>query len=132
MLRLSAYDFTCRAHLLLAADGTVYFILALVDLLPHVIPAARNSVTTTRVAQLFLGMWSCTSESLNTETYPCCRICFFYSYAVIHFISSLAESQGIHPLSPSPSSTCSQISIDWSYSCGHNNKFCSIARIYYP
>ncbi|KAG1769810.1 hypothetical protein EDD22DRAFT_817284 [Suillus occidentalis] len=44
-----------RALLLLAADGTVYFILALVDLLPHVIPAARNSVTATRMAQLFLG-----------------------------------------------------------------------------
>lgn len=44
-----------RAHLLLAADGIVYFILALVDLLPHVIPAARNSVTTTKAAQLFLG-----------------------------------------------------------------------------
>lgn len=40
---------------MLAADGIVYFILALVDLLPHVIPAARNSLTTTRVAQLFLG-----------------------------------------------------------------------------
>lgn len=44
-----------RAHLLLAADGVLYFILALVDLLSHVIPAVRNSVTTSRVAELFLG-----------------------------------------------------------------------------
>jgi hypothetical protein len=44
-----------RAHLLLAADGVLYFILALVDLLSHVIPAARNSVTTSRMAELFLG-----------------------------------------------------------------------------
>lgn len=44
-----------RAHLLLAADGVLYFILALVDLLLHVVPAVQNSVTTSRVAELFLG-----------------------------------------------------------------------------
>lgn len=44
-----------RAHLLLAADGILYFILALVDLLSHVIPAARNSVAASRMAELFLG-----------------------------------------------------------------------------
>lgn len=47
-----------RAHLLLAADGILYFILALVDLLSHVIPAARNSVTASRMAELFLGSFS--------------------------------------------------------------------------
>lgn len=52
---------------MLAADGTVYFILALVDLLPHVIPAARNSVTTTRVAQLFLGSVSSIPMLLYTS-----------------------------------------------------------------
>ncbi|KAG2159297.1 uncharacterized protein EDB93DRAFT_278909 [Suillus bovinus] len=44
-----------RAHLLLAADGVLYFILALVDLLLHVLPAARNSIAISRVAELFLG-----------------------------------------------------------------------------
>ncbi|KAG2359876.1 hypothetical protein BDR07DRAFT_1378355 [Suillus spraguei] len=43
-----------RAHLLLAADGVLYFILALVDLLLHVLPAVQNSVTISRVAELFL------------------------------------------------------------------------------
>lgn len=40
-----------RAHLLLAADGVLYFILALVDLLSHAIPA----VTASKAAELFLG-----------------------------------------------------------------------------
>lgn len=40
---------------MLAADGVFYFILALVDHLLHVLPAARNSVATSRVAELFLG-----------------------------------------------------------------------------
>lgn len=42
-------------HLLLAADGVLYFILALVDLLSHVAPAARNSATASNAVELFLG-----------------------------------------------------------------------------
>ncbi|KAG2095679.1 uncharacterized protein F5147DRAFT_717777 [Suillus discolor] len=44
-----------REHLLLAADGVFYFILALVDQLLYLLPAARNSVATSRMAELFLG-----------------------------------------------------------------------------
>lgn len=40
---------------MLAADGIFYFILALVDLLSHVIPAARSSATTSKAIDLFLG-----------------------------------------------------------------------------
>lgn len=65
----SANDFTSRVHLLLAADGVFYFILALVDQLLYVLPAARNSVATSRVAELFLGMWLCIPESLSAETH---------------------------------------------------------------
>lgn len=56
-----------RAHLLLAADGVLYFILALVDLLSHVIPAVRNSVTASRVAELFLGSVSFVPMLLYTS-----------------------------------------------------------------
>ncbi|KAG2058129.1 hypothetical protein BDR06DRAFT_994768 [Suillus hirtellus] len=47
-----------RVHLLLAADGVFYFVLALVDQLLYVLPAARNSVGTSRVAELFLAWLS--------------------------------------------------------------------------
>ncbi|KAG1872960.1 hypothetical protein DFJ58DRAFT_884942 [Suillus subalutaceus] len=55
------------AHLLLAAEGVLYFILALVDLLSHAIPAARNSVTISKVAELFLGSVSFVPMLLYTS-----------------------------------------------------------------
>ncbi|KAG1903727.1 uncharacterized protein F5891DRAFT_83682 [Suillus fuscotomentosus] len=56
-----------RVHLLLAADGVFYFILALVDQLLYVLPAARNSVATSRVAELFLGSVSFVPMLLYTS-----------------------------------------------------------------
>ncbi|OAX42215.1 hypothetical protein K503DRAFT_387978 [Rhizopogon vinicolor AM-OR11-026] len=56
-----------RAHLLLAADGIFYFILALVDLLSHVTPAARNSITIFKAMDIFIGSLSFVPMLLYTS-----------------------------------------------------------------
>ncbi|KAH7919393.1 hypothetical protein BV22DRAFT_1133859 [Leucogyrophana mollusca] len=44
--------------LLLAAEGIIYFILALIDLLSHVLPAARSSLSIFKTIDIFVGSTS--------------------------------------------------------------------------
>ncbi|KAH7915877.1 hypothetical protein BJ138DRAFT_1176159 [Hygrophoropsis aurantiaca] len=44
-----------RMHLLLAGEGIIYFILALTDMLSHVAPAARNSLSIFKAMDIFVG-----------------------------------------------------------------------------
>ncbi|KAG9307980.1 hypothetical protein JVU11DRAFT_12028 [Chiua virens] len=60
----SSYD--RRAQFLLAVDGILYFIWALLDVLSHVVPAARNSLSLFKVLDFLLGAVSFTPILLYT------------------------------------------------------------------
>ncbi|KAF8836999.1 hypothetical protein BDN67DRAFT_247156 [Paxillus ammoniavirescens] len=49
-----------RAHILLIADGILYFVLALLDTLSYVVPAVRNSLSCFKVLNIFVGSVSFT------------------------------------------------------------------------
>ncbi|KAF9224858.1 hypothetical protein BS17DRAFT_54079 [Gyrodon lividus] len=51
---------TDRAHILLLTDGILYYIWALLDMLSHVVPAARNSLSIFKALDICLGSVSFT------------------------------------------------------------------------
>lgn len=44
-----------RRHILLAAEGWIFFSLALVDMLSHILPIARNSMQVFRILDIAVG-----------------------------------------------------------------------------
>lgn len=46
---------TSRRFFLLTAEGWVYFSLALLDMLSHVVPAVRDSLTSFRIVDIVVG-----------------------------------------------------------------------------
>ncbi|KAF9238928.1 hypothetical protein BU15DRAFT_74888 [Melanogaster broomeanus] len=73
-----------RAQILLPADGILYFIWALLDLLPHIVPAERNSSSISNELDIFVGSVSFTPLFLY--------LIYLYRLSCREFIPDLPRS----------------------------------------
>lgn len=97
-----------KRHYLLSAEGVVYFALALLDLLSHIIPAVSHSVGIFNVLDIFIGEpllpFSCLSKTKLSNSRG-----FLRSPLLLHRLSLPIRQRRTPPHPPRPIPTNRQI-----------------------
>lgn len=94
-----------RKHYFLVAEGWIYFILTLLDLLAHQINSARDSISTFRVFDIVIGaLWfsaSFASDAYHTASPP--YRCFLIpTHTPLYRLPLHSDTEFFHPLYPPP------------------------------
>ena len=88
MVQLLTISFSLRKkHLFVLADGSAFYAVALLDLLSHIIPVARNHLETFRIFDIVIGEYPrlCDQLTPHLASVSCIIICTHIALYLLSF-----------------------------------------------